>query len=136
MRRWSFYCAAAAKACGEYSLPPVLPWHPSFCSTATASCAAGKKGPEQFAVDEHPRPESTPESLAKLPAVFKKGADATVTAGNASGICDGAAALVIATGDAVKAHGLTPLARVVGWCVCGGGMTRWLEEGGVTAVPV
>lgn len=71
-------------------------------------------------MDEHPRPEATLEAMGKLAAVFKKGGDGTVTAGNASGICDGAAALVIATGEAVKAHGLQPLAKVVGWCVSGG----------------
>ncbi len=57
-----------------------------------------KKGPVQFAVDEHPRPQTTIETLAKLPPVFKK--DGVVTAGNASGICDGAAALVLASEEA------------------------------------
>ena len=52
-----------------------------------------KKGTVTFAVDEHPRPQSTMEALAKLAPVFKK--DGVVTAGNASGICDGAAALVL-----------------------------------------
>lgn len=77
----------------------------------------GKKGPEKFAVDEHPRPSSDLASLGKLPAVFKKGG--TVTAGNASGICDGAAALVIASASAVKTHGWTPLTRIVSWGVAG-----------------
>ncbi|EDO37843.1 predicted protein [Nematostella vectensis] len=77
----------------------------------------GKKGPEQFAVDEHPRPETTIEQLAKLPAVFKK--NGTVSAGNASGICDGAAALVLASEKAVKDHGLTPLARLVSYSING-----------------
>lgn len=86
---------------------------------STLSLTAGKNGPESFEVDEHPRPDATLEAMAKLQPVFKKGADGTVTAGNASGICDGAAALVVATGDAAKAHGLTPLARVVGWSVAG-----------------
>ncbi|XP_076471049.1 3-ketoacyl-CoA thiolase, mitochondrial-like isoform X2 [Babylonia areolata] len=76
----------------------------------------GKKGPEQFAVDEHPR-AATPESLAKLPTVFKK--DGTITAGNASGICDGAAALVLASEEAVKANNLTPLARIVSYGIAG-----------------
>ena len=70
-----------------------------------------------FDTDEHPRPDASLESMAKLPPVFKKGG--TVTAGNASGICDGAAALVVASEAAVKAHGLTPLARVVQWGVAG-----------------
>ncbi|KAG1684832.1 3-ketoacyl-CoA thiolase, mitochondrial [Nymphon striatum] len=63
--------------------------------------------------DEHPRPATTMESLSKLPAVFKK--NGTVTAGNASGICDGAATVIIASEDAVKKHDLTPLARIVGY---------------------
>lgn len=70
-----------------------------------------------FDVDEHPRPEATLESLAKLPLVFKK--DGVVTAGNASGVNDGAAALVVASEDAVKKHSLAPLARVVGYCSAG-----------------
>ncbi len=67
--------------------------------------------------DEHPRPQTTMEALAKLPPVFKK--DGVVTAGNASGICDGAAALVVVDGEWGKAHGLTPLAKLVQWGVAG-----------------
>jgi acetyl-CoA acyltransferase 2 len=78
---------------------------------------ASKKGPVVFAVDEHPRPQSTPEGLAKLNPVFKK--DGTVTAGNASGICDGAASLVVASEDFAKAHGLAPIARLIGWASAG-----------------
>ena len=63
------------------------------------------------------RPETTMEILAKLPTVFKK--DGVVTAGNASGIVDGAAAFVIAGGDAVKAKGATPLGRIVSWATVG-----------------
>lgn len=77
----------------------------------------GRKGPELFAVDEHPRPDATLEKMATLPTVFKK--DGRVTAGNASGICDGAAALVVASGEAVKKHGLQPLARLVQWHAAG-----------------
>jgi acetyl-CoA C-acetyltransferase/acetyl-CoA acyltransferase 2 len=79
----------------------------------------GKKGapPVSFAVDEHPRPKSTMESLGKLPPVFKK--DGTVSAGNASGICDGAAMLVVTSADYAKAKGLTVLARVTGWGTAG-----------------
>ncbi|HEY2513727.1 MAG TPA: acetyl-CoA C-acetyltransferase [Polyangiaceae bacterium] len=76
-----------------------------------------KKGAVTFAVDEHPRPQSTLETLGKLPPVFKK--DGVVTAGNASGICDGAACLVLATEDFAKRKGLTPLARIVQWGVAG-----------------
>jgi len=78
----------------------------------------GKKGPEIFASDEYPRPESTAEGLAKLPPVFKPKVG-TVTAGSASGICDGAASLIIASEAAVKEHRLPTLARVAGWAVAG-----------------
>jgi acetyl-CoA acetyltransferase family protein len=78
---------------------------------------ASKKGPTTFAVDEHPRPQTTIEALAKLAPVFKK--DGVVSAGNASGICDGAAALVLTTEDYAKQHGLKPLARLVQWGVAG-----------------
>jgi len=78
----------------------------------------GKKGPEDFAVDEHARPETSAESLAKLPPVFIK-ETGTVTAGNASGISDGAAALIIASEAAVKEHKLGALARIVGWSIAG-----------------
>jgi acetyl-CoA acetyltransferase family protein len=67
--------------------------------------------------DEHPRPATTAEQLAKLPTPFRK--DGTVTAGNASGVNDGAAALLIASADAVKQHGLTPIARVMGGATAG-----------------
>ncbi len=76
-----------------------------------------KKGTVTFAVDEHPRPQTTIEGLAKLAPVFKK--DGVVTAGNASGISDGAAALVLASGEWARAQGLTPLARLVQWGVAG-----------------
>jgi acetyl-CoA acyltransferase len=61
--------------------------------------------------DEHPRPDTTPEALAKLKGVVKPGG--TITAGNASGINDGACALLLASESAVKKHGLTPRARVL-----------------------
>lgn len=76
-----------------------------------------RKGARVVEVDEHPRPDASVETMAKLPAVFKKGG--TVTAGNASGICDGAGALAIASEDAVARHGYQPLARLVQWHVAG-----------------
>ncbi|KAK9728777.1 3-ketoacyl-CoA thiolase, mitochondrial [Basidiobolus ranarum] len=75
-----------------------------------------RKGVEKFDTDEHPRPQSTLQSLAKLGPVFKKDTG-LVTAGNASGICDGAAAVVVASEKAVKEYGLKPLVRVVSWHV-------------------
>lgn len=78
-----------------------------------------KKGDRVFGVDEHPRPDTTLQSLAKLPPVFAK--TGTVTAGNASGITDGAAALVLASEDWMirSATGVTPLGRVVDYAIAG-----------------
>jgi acetyl-CoA acetyltransferase family protein len=67
--------------------------------------------------DDHLRPDTTMEGLAKLPAAFSK--DGTVTAGNASGIVDGGAALILASEKAVTARGLTPRARLVTWAYVG-----------------
>jgi acetyl-CoA acetyltransferase family protein len=75
------------------------------------------KRAEDWAADEHMRPESTLEGLAKLPPVFRK--DGVVTAGNASGICDGAAALVVASESWAAARGLAPLARIAAWATVG-----------------
>ena len=65
----------------------------------------------------HARLPSHRSILAKLPPVFKK--DGVVTAGNASGICDGAAALVVVDGEWAKGRGLTPLAKILQWGVAG-----------------
>src|SRR5918994_920355 len=76
-----------------------------------------RKGVELFAQDDHMRPDSTMEGLAKLPAAFSK--NGCVTAGNASGIVDGGAALLLASAAGVKAHGLKPLARLTHWAYVG-----------------
>jgi acetyl-CoA acetyltransferase family protein len=76
-----------------------------------------KKGTTVVDKDEHARPQTTMEGLAKLPPVFKK--DGTVTAGNASGICDGAASLIVVDGGWAKERGLTPLAKLLQWGVAG-----------------
>ena len=70
-----------------------------------------------FRADEHMRPATTVEGLARLAPYFKK--DGLVTAGNASGICDGAAACVVASEDLARTRGLKPLGRLVGWAVAG-----------------
>ncbi|SVC84015.1 uncharacterized protein METZ01_LOCUS336869, partial [marine metagenome] len=70
-----------------------------------------------FMKDEHNRPETTVEGLKKLPKVFKK--DGVIHAAAASGICDGASALVLASGEFVKANGLSPLAKITGWGISG-----------------
>jgi 3-oxoadipyl-CoA thiolase len=72
----------------------------------------GRKGDTVVAQDEHPRPETTLEGLAKLKTPFRT--PGTVTAGNASGVNDGAAALILASEAMARAQGLTPRARVVG----------------------
>jgi acetyl-CoA C-acetyltransferase len=77
----------------------------------------GESGSEVFAVDERPRPDTSLEKLAALKPVFREGG--TVTAGNASGVNDGAAAVVLASGGESEARGLAPIARMVGWAVAG-----------------
>jgi acetyl-CoA C-acetyltransferase len=76
-----------------------------------------RKGPIRFDTDENVRPDVTLEQLAKMKPVFKK--DGLVTPGNASGINDGAAAVVLASAAKVKALGLKPLARLVGYAHAG-----------------
>jgi acetyl-CoA acyltransferase 2 len=78
-----------------------------------------KKGKEviSFVKDEHNRPDTTVEGLKKLPKVFKK--DGVIHAGAASGVCDGAAALVMTTASNAKSKGLKPLGRLLGWGVAG-----------------
>jgi len=79
---------------------------------------AGKKGPVIIEKDEHPRPETTVETLSKLPAVFDA-ENGTVHAGNSSGITDGAAAIVLATEEEAKKAGVEPLGRVAAWTSAG-----------------
>jgi acetyl-CoA acetyltransferase family protein len=71
----------------------------------------------QVDTDEHPRADTSIDALAKLRPIVR--ADGTVTAGNASGINDGACALLIASDRAMKDHGLTPMARIVAWAAAG-----------------
>jgi len=110
--------------CDAYALQSQQRWAAAneagaFKAEIAAIELPGKRGapPVSFEVDEHPRPKSTPEALAKLGPVFKK--DGVVTAGNASGICDGAAMLVVTTADKAKEKGWTPLARLLGWASAG-----------------
>jgi 3-oxoadipyl-CoA thiolase len=77
----------------------------------------GKAGPITVDKDEHPRPDTSLEALAKLKTPFRN--PGTVTAGNASGVNDGAAAIILASAEAVKKHGLTPRARVLGMASAG-----------------
>lgn len=110
------------EACDEYAITSQQRW--GAAQTAghfTAEIAPieikSRRTVKVFDTDEHPRVESTVAGLGKLRPVFKK--DGVITAGNASGICDGAAALVLATRDYADAHGLVPLARLVQWGVSG-----------------
>ncbi|MDH0628223.1 3-oxoadipyl-CoA thiolase [Pseudomonas mosselii] len=97
--------AAAAQAAG-YFAEEIVPVR-----------IAHKKGETVVEQDEHLRPDTTLEALNRLKPV--NGPDKTVTAGNASGVNDGAAALILASADAVKKHGLTPRARVLGMASAG-----------------
>ena len=76
-----------------------------------------RKGVELFAQDDHMRSETTMEGLARLPAAFSK--NGCVTAGNASGIVDGGAALILASANAVSSRGLQPLAKLTHWAYVG-----------------
>jgi len=76
-----------------------------------------RKGPVAFDRDEHPRPDTTVEALRKLPKVFQK--DGVIHAGAASGVADGAGAMVMATRAFAERRGLAPLARLVSWGVAG-----------------
>jgi acetyl-CoA C-acetyltransferase len=77
-----------------------------------------RKGDVEFTTDEHVKPDTTPELLSKMKPAFRKEGGA-VTAGNASGINDGAAAVVLASAQAVRTHGLKPLARLVAYAHAG-----------------
>ena len=77
----------------------------------------GRKGPTIMNTDEHMRPDSTAARMAKLKPVFKK--DGTVHAGNASGVTDGSAAVVVASAAAAERLGMTPWARVIDWASAG-----------------
>ena len=105
-RRW-----AAAQAAGRFA--------DELCVVELPGPQEKKKGPpKRFEIDEHPRPATTAADLAALAPVFRK-VGGTVTAGNSSGINDGAAALLLASEAAVKRLGRPPLARVVASAVAG-----------------
>jgi len=88
-----------------------------FAAEITPVTIKGRKGDIVVAQDEHPRPETTMEMLAKLKTPFRD--PGTVTAGNASGVNDGAAAVFIASEEGVKRNGLTPRARIVAMATAG-----------------
>ena len=96
---------AAAQAAGRFALE------------ITPVIIKGRKGDTRVELDEHPRADTTLDSLAKLKGVVR--ADGTVTAGNASGINDGSCALLLANETAVQRYGLQPLARVVATATAG-----------------
>ncbi len=116
---WSQRKAAAAIARGDFAaeiVPVTIPRR--------------KQDPLVIAADEHPRPDTTAEGLASLPTPFRD--NGTVTAGNASGINDGACALLLASATAAGEHGLEPMARVVGMA-CSGLEPRIMGYGPVEA---
>ncbi|MBB4859790.1 acetyl-CoA C-acetyltransferase [Novosphingobium chloroacetimidivorans] len=92
-----------------------------------------RKGVTVFDTDEHVKGDTTAEVLGAMRAAFKK--DGTVTAGNASGINDGAAAVVLATASEVEKRGLAPLARIVAWGHAGV-EPEYMGEGPIKAVPI
>ena len=88
-----------------------------FAAEVVSVTTESKKGTQVFARDEHPLPQASLDKMAKLKPVFA--ADGTVTAGNASGITDGAAAVVLASEEFTNKHNLKPLARIVGATTAG-----------------
>ncbi len=86
-----------------------------FDAEITAVEVPGRKGPSEFAKDEHNRPDTSAESLARLRPAFRK--DGTITAGNAPGLNSGAAAMIVAERTFAESNGLTPLATLVGFGV-------------------
>ncbi|MDJ0936462.1 MAG: acetyl-CoA C-acetyltransferase [Kiloniellales bacterium] len=88
-----------------------------FADEITAVTIKTRKGDIVVDSDEYPKHGTTAESLAKLRPAFDK--EGTVTAGNASGINDGAAAVVLMSADSAASRGVTPLARIVSWATCG-----------------
>jgi acetyl-CoA C-acetyltransferase len=88
---------------------------------APVAVADGKGRSTTVTADEHPRPETTPESLARLPAVFDivEGEPGIITAGTASGITDGGAALVLMSKRKAESLGVKPLVRISGWATAG-----------------
>ena len=108
--------------CDEFALRSQQTWAAAnssgfFKGEIAALELPSKKGPVNFDTDEHPRPQTNMETLAKLKPVFKK--DGVVTAGNASGICDGAAALVVTSSTRADKEGWKPLGRLVAWGISG-----------------
>mmetsp|Transcript_28533 Transcript_28533/g.37332 ORF Transcript_28533/g.37332 Transcript_28533/m.37332 type:complete len:401 (-) Transcript_28533:483-1685(-) len=104
--------------CDEYGYRSQVSWgeankNGAFEAEIAPMEVKTRKGPQTVSTDESPRPDVSLEKMGKLKPVFKK--DGTVTAGNASGISDGAGSIVVASEDAVKKFGLTPLARLVSW---------------------
>ena len=109
-------------ACDEYALRSQHAWgHAQKNGYFNAEIApielVSRRGTTVFDTDEHPRAEASIEQMTKLRPVFKK--DGVVTAGNASGICDGAGAMVIASRDYADKKGLAPIGRLVNWGVSG-----------------
>jgi len=88
-----------------------------FADEITPVTVKTRKGETVVGTDEYPRPETTREILAKLRPAFAK--DGSVTAGNASGINDGAAAVVVMSGAEAARRGITPMARIVSWATAG-----------------
>lgn len=106
----------------EYALASQMKWQKAneagYFKEEMAPVKIKFKGKQMdMDTDEHPRPQTTKEGLAKLPAVFKKGG--VVTAATASGVCDGAGAVILASEAALQEYNLKPIARLVSYGIVG-----------------
>jgi acetyl-CoA acyltransferase 2 len=111
--------------CDQYALLSQSRWKDAHDAgffqqeTAAVEVQTKKNHIKTIEFDEHPRPESTLDKISKLPPVFVKDGSGVVTAANASGICDGAGAILLADSTTVQDHNLTPLCRIAAYSVVG-----------------
>ncbi|KAF2902230.1 hypothetical protein ILUMI_03947 [Ignelater luminosus] len=115
-------CKVTREEADEFSLRSQQRWKAAqdggrFKEEIVGVPVKGKKGPETLEVDEHPRPQTTLEGLKKLKSLFKE--NGLVTAGSASGICDGAGTVIIASDAAAAQNNLKPLARILAYSTVG-----------------
>jgi len=118
LRQQSLRYGITREDCDKWAIRSQTTWGEAnekniFDAEITGIEVKGRKGTVTVAADEHPKPSTLLEKIASLRPVFKK--DGVVTAASASGICDGAGTIILASEEAVKEHNLTPLCRLVSY---------------------